>query len=60
MLLIHPYAIHGDSTLVGDYLMAMTADHNLMASADTVFLNLYVPLNPQCNQKTCIFATKKT
>lgn len=37
-LLVQPQAIHGDSTLVGLYSMAMTGNHNAMATADTVFL----------------------
>ena len=31
-------AIHGDSTFVGSYLMAMTINHKTMATADVVFL----------------------
>ncbi|MBM7071508.1 hypothetical protein JQC92_05575 [Shewanella sp. 202IG2-18] len=30
--------IHGDTTFTGEYAMAMTVDHNTMASADVVFL----------------------
>jgi hypothetical protein len=37
-LLVDSLAIHGDSTLVGDYRMEMTADHVEMSKADTVFL----------------------
>jgi hypothetical protein len=37
-LVISPFAIHGDATLVGDFLMAMTSNHIKMEKADTVFL----------------------
>lgn len=37
-LLIEPRAIHGDSNLIGLYLMAMTGNHSAMATADTVYL----------------------
>jgi hypothetical protein len=37
-LMVHPQCIHGDSTLTGLYLMAMTGNHKAMATADTVFL----------------------
>lgn len=37
-LLVEPWAIHGDSTLVGMYMMAMTGNHNAMKTADTVFI----------------------
>jgi hypothetical protein len=37
-LLADPWAVHGDTTLVGPYLMAMTSDHHTMATADTVLL----------------------
>ena len=37
-LLVEPWAIHGDSNLVGLYSMAMTGNHRAMATADTVFL----------------------
>jgi hypothetical protein len=51
-LLIEPWAIHGDATLVGRFLMAMTGNHKAMATADTVYLkrgsskdNLLVTVN---------------
>jgi hypothetical protein len=37
-LLVEPWAIHGDSNLVGLYSMAMTGNHEAMSTADTVFL----------------------
>ena len=37
-ILIEPYCIHGDSCLVGQYMMAMTGRHDIMNKADTVFL----------------------
>lgn len=37
-LLVEPWAIHGDSNLVGLYSMAMTGNHIAMATADTVFI----------------------
>lgn len=37
-LLVDVGAIHGDSTLTGLYMMAMTGNHNAMRTADTVFL----------------------
>ena len=37
-LLVDVGSIHGDSTLTGLYMMAMTGDHNAMKTADTVFL----------------------
>jgi len=37
-LIIHPEAIHGDATLNGFFLMAMTSNHVTMRTADTVFL----------------------
>lgn len=41
-LLIHPFALHGDSNLIGKHVMAMTGNHEAMATADTVFIkNIY-------------------
>lgn len=37
-LLVDVGAIHGDSTLTGLYMMAMTGNHHAMRTADTVFL----------------------
>ncbi len=37
-LLVEVGAIHGDSTLTGLYMMAMTGNHNAMKTADTVFM----------------------
>lgn len=37
-IIVSKGTIHGDSTLVGSYLMAMTVNHNTMATADVVFL----------------------
>lgn len=37
-LIVNPFCIHGDSTLVGTYAMAMTGNHTAMNTADTVFL----------------------
>jgi hypothetical protein len=37
-LLVEPQAIHGDSNLIGLFMMAMTASHVAMATADTVYL----------------------
>lgn len=38
-LLVEPYCIHGDSGLVGTYIMSMTGNHVAMLStADTVYL----------------------
>lgn len=37
-LIVQPGCIHGDATLVGRYLMAMTSDHTSMSTADTVYL----------------------
>jgi hypothetical protein len=38
VLILHPNAIHGDSTLTGLYLMMMSGNHNVMQLSDTVFL----------------------
>lgn len=37
-IIISKGAIHGDSTFIGSYLMAMTVNHKTMATADVVFL----------------------
>lgn len=37
-LLVDVGCIHGDSTLTGMYMMAMTGNHNAMKTADTVFM----------------------
>lgn len=37
-LLVEPWAIHGDSTLTGMHMMAMTGNHEAMRTADTVFM----------------------
>jgi hypothetical protein len=37
-LLVDSRAIHGDSTMTGLYMMAMTGHHGAMATADTVFM----------------------
>ena len=37
-LIVNKDAIHGDTTFVGMYMMAMTSNHITMQSADTVFL----------------------
>lgn len=37
-LLIEPWAIHGDSTMIGMYMMAMTGNHDAMKTANTVFI----------------------
>ena len=37
-LLVDVGSIHGDSTLTGTYMMAMTGNHNAMKTADTVFV----------------------
>jgi len=37
-LLIEPWAIHGDSTMTGMYMMAMTGNHDAMKTANTVFI----------------------
>lgn len=37
-LIIEEGCIHGDSTLIGFYMMGMTSDHTTMGTADTVFL----------------------
>jgi len=37
-LLINAMAIHGDSGLVGNYIMSMTGNHVAMGTADTVYL----------------------
>jgi len=37
-LLVEPWAIHGNSNLVGLYSMAMTGNHEAMQTVDTVFL----------------------
>ena len=37
-LLVDSGCIHGDSTLTGLYMMAMTGNHHAMRTADTVFL----------------------
>lgn len=36
-LLVEPQCIHGDSTLIGMYVMAMTGKHTAMGTADTVY-----------------------
>jgi len=37
-LLIEPHALHGDSSLIGLYSMAMTGNHYAMATANTVLI----------------------
>lgn len=37
-LLVDVGSIHGDSTLTGMYMMAMTGNHRAMRTADTVFI----------------------
>ena len=37
-LLVDVGSIHGDSTLTGLYMMAMTGNHHAMSTADTVYL----------------------
>jgi hypothetical protein len=37
-LLIEPMSLHGDSSLTGMYVMAMTGNHHAMATADTVYI----------------------
>ena len=37
-LIIEEGCIHGDTTLVGFFMMGMTSDHTTMRTADTVFL----------------------
>lgn len=37
-LIVDPFCIHGDATLVGKYLMGMTSNHVTMQTADTVLL----------------------
>lgn len=44
-LLVEPWAIHGDSTLTGMYMMAMTGNHNAMKTADTVYIKNRQTLN---------------
>jgi len=39
-ILVEPQAIHGDSTMTGNFLMAMTGNHLAMGTADTVFLKV--------------------
>lgn len=53
-LLVKPRAIHGDSNLVGLYMMAMTGNHTAMATADTVYMkNKYgTPLQIYFNDTT--------
>lgn len=55
-LLVNPWAIHGDSTLTGLYMMAMTGNHNAMKTADTVFIknrqtkkNVVITTKPKMN-----------
>lgn len=64
-LIINDMCIHGDSNLVGTYMMAMTADHTLMATADTVFTKTLittkdVPIKtepPYCNMSLPVAIT---
>lgn len=44
-LLVDVGSIHGDSTLTGLYMMAMTGNHNAMKTADTVFMKNYSTYN---------------
>ena len=44
-LLVDVGSIHGDSTLTGLYMMAMTGNHNAMKTADTVFMKNYATHN---------------
>lgn len=37
-MLVEPWALHGDSGLVGRYIMAMTGNHEAMGTADTVYI----------------------
>jgi hypothetical protein len=37
-IIVHKGGLHGDSTLIGSYSMAMTVDHNAMGTADVFFL----------------------
>lgn len=49
-LLVDVGAIHGDSTLTGLHMMAMTGNHDAMATADTVFLkNARTRKNVRCS-----------
>lgn len=47
-LLVDVGAIHGDSTLTGLYMMAMTGNHNAMKTADTVFMKHISGKNVKC------------
>jgi hypothetical protein len=47
-LLVDVGAIHGDSTLTGLYMMAMTGNHNAMKTADTVFMKHVSGKNVKC------------
>jgi hypothetical protein len=47
-LLVEVGAIHGDSTLTGLYMMAMTGNHNAMKTADTVFMKHNSGKNVEC------------
>ena len=39
-LIVEEGCIHGDSNMKGMFLMAMTCNHNLMNTADSVFLRV--------------------
>jgi hypothetical protein len=53
-LIIDPGCIHGDTTLVGHFLMGMTSNHRTMATADTVFLKYHNSDRETCNVYTQI------
>ncbi len=55
-LLVDVGAIHGDSTLTGLYMMAMTGNHEAMATADTVFMKNSLD---GCNVKTAVEPTQE-
>lgn len=51
-LLVDVLSIHGDSTLTGLYMMAMTGNHKAMKTADTVFIKnkqTYKNVNIKCS-----------
>lgn len=55
-LLVDVGAIHGDSTLTGLYMMAMTGNHNAMKTADTVFMKHSSGKNVECITEPKLFS----
>jgi len=59
-LLVEPYVLHGDSSLIGLYSMGMTGNHNAMSTADTVLIkNKITSYNVQFNTDISKYETNE-